>query len=80
MNYKDISNALAVLTPKAHWVLQGNDLTGLVWLDTVQTRPTDDQINVAIATYVPPTTTSSLQDQIAALQAQVAALLAAQGK
>ena len=77
MNNKDIANALVVLCPGAQWSLSGDDLSGLTWLDTIQTRPTDEAIKAAIAAYVPPL---SLQDQIAALQSQVAALLAAQGK
>jgi hypothetical protein len=75
MNNNDIANALMTLRPGAQWVLQGNDLSGLQWLDTTQTRPTDAEITAAIAAYVPP---PSLQDQIVALQAQVAALIAAQ--
>ena len=74
---KDIVNALIVLAPGAQWVVRGDTLDGIEWLDTVQTRPADDEINAAIGAYIPP---PSVQDQLAALQAQVAALLAAQGK
>jgi len=77
MNNQDIAKALQTLRLGAQWVLHGDSLTGLEWLDTVQTRPTDDEITAAIAAYVPP---PSLQDQIAALQAQIAVLIAAQGK
>ena len=77
MNNRDIINALVTLRPGAQWNLRGNTLAGIEWLDTVQTRPTDAEITAAIAAYAPP---PSLQDQIAALQAQIAALIAAQGK
>lgn len=76
MNSKEISNALAVLTPGATWNLRGDDLSGLEWLDINQVRPTDEAIIATIAAYVPPPT---MQEQIATLQAQVAALLAVSG-
>lgn len=74
MKHDDITRALSTLRPGAEWNLSGDALSGIIWLDTVQTRPTDDDILKAITVYVPPL---SLRDQVAILQAQVASLLAA---
>ncbi len=71
------AKALEVLRPGAQWVFYGEDLSTLEWLDQKQTRPTDDEIRAAMAAYIPPPT---LDEQLATLQAQVAALLAAQNK
>ena len=45
----DIGHALQVLKPKAEWTLNGNDYTGLTWLDTKQTQPTETEINSKIS-------------------------------
>ena len=42
----DITNALASLTPNAQWVLR---IDKLEWLDSVQTQPTDEEIQTEIA-------------------------------
>jgi hypothetical protein len=44
-----IVNALAANWRGAQWMLGGDDLSTLVWLDTVTPRPADDQLNAAIA-------------------------------
>lgn len=44
MNSREISLALLSLRPGAQWVLQGDDLSGLAWLDTNLSRPTDEEI------------------------------------
>lgn len=75
MNNKDIAHALSTLRPGAEWNVRGDSLAGIEWLDSQQSRPTDEEITAAIAAYTPPPT---LQEQIATLQSQVAALLAAQ--
>lgn len=49
MDHKDIVNALVILAPGSHWVLSGDDLSGLTWLDDISTRPTDDAIIAQIA-------------------------------
>lgn len=77
MIHSEIVNALTTLRPGALWDLSGDTLAGITWLDGNQTQPTNDEITAAIAAYVPPPT---LQDQIVALQTQVATLLAAQGE
>jgi len=41
-----IAKALQTLRPKAQWVLRGDELE---WLDTEQTQPTDEDIQVEIA-------------------------------
>ena len=66
--------ALNQLRPGSQWYETNGVIT---WLDTTQTRPTDDEIKACMDAYVPPL---SVQDQIATLQAQVQTLLAAQRK
>ena len=50
MNNRQIAIALAILRPNAEFNIRGNDLSGIEWLDTVQTRPTDAEITAQIAT------------------------------
>ena len=45
----DIASALQELKPGAEWVLRGNDYSGLDWLDSGQTKPTETEINDKIA-------------------------------
>ena len=40
----DITHALQSLKPGARWVLRGEDYTGLEWLDSEQTQPTETEI------------------------------------
>ena len=49
-----IPDALQALRPGAQWVLRGDSYDGLEWLDEVQTKPTEEEVN----------------DEIAALEAQ----------
>ena len=44
-----IVDALHSLKPGAEWVLRGSDYTGLEWLDSSQTKPTETEINSKIA-------------------------------
>ena len=44
-----IPDALQALRPGAEWVLRGNEYDGLEWLDTKQTKPTEEEINAEIA-------------------------------
>lgn len=44
----DIPSALQTLRPGAQWVLRGDEYSGLEWLDTVQTCPTEAEINTEI--------------------------------
>lgn len=39
-----IPDALMSLTPGAQWVLRGDGIDGLEWLDEVHTQPTDQEI------------------------------------
>ena len=41
----DIPAALQALKPGAEWVLRGDQLSGLEWLDKKQTVPTETKIN-----------------------------------
>ena len=45
----DIPSALQELKPGAEWVLRGNDYSGLEWLDSSQTKPTETEINSKIS-------------------------------
>ena len=44
-----ISTALSVLRPNSEWVLDGEDYSGLNWLDSGTTKPTETEINNKIA-------------------------------
>ncbi len=44
-----ISDALLVLTPGAEWSIDGNVYSGLNWLDTEQTKPTEEEVVQKIA-------------------------------
>ena len=45
----DIASALQELKPGAEWVLRGNEYSGLEWIDSSQTKPTETEINNKIA-------------------------------
>ena len=45
----DITHALQALKPGAQWVLRGTDYSGLEWLDSSQTKPTETEVNSKIA-------------------------------
>lgn len=44
----NIPTALMSIRPNAQWVLRGDDYSGLEWLDTEQTKPTEDEISAEI--------------------------------
>ena len=41
----DIPDALQALKPGAQWTLNGDDYSGLTWLDSSQTKPTETEVN-----------------------------------
>ena len=45
----DITDALNALKPGAQWILRGFDYTGLEWLDSKQTQPTETEVNSKIS-------------------------------
>ena len=45
----DIPSALQSLKPGAEWTLSGEDYTGLNWLDSKQTKPTETEVNSKIS-------------------------------
>ena len=45
----DIGFALRKLRPKAFWVLRGEDYSGLEWMDSSQTQPTETEVNNKIS-------------------------------
>jgi hypothetical protein len=48
MNYH-IHNALSSLRPGAEWTIAGNNLSGIIWHDEDQDRPTDSEINAEVS-------------------------------
>ena len=45
----DIGLALLSLRQGAEWVLEGEDYSGLEWLDSSQTKPTETEVNSKIS-------------------------------
>ena len=45
----DIPAALQALKPGAQWTLRGDDYSGLEWLDSSQTKPTETEVNSKIS-------------------------------
>ena len=45
----DITSALIVLKPGAQWSLNGSDYSGLEWQDSIQSKPTETEINSKIS-------------------------------
>lgn len=45
----DIPTALKSLTPGAEWIVYGEDYSGIEWLDKIQTKPTEDEVNAKVA-------------------------------
>ena len=44
-----IDKALLSLRPNAQWDLNGDDYSGIVWKDEIQTQPTLEEINAEVA-------------------------------
>lgn len=44
-----IVDALHALRPDANWYLSGEDYEGLDWLDIIQTKPTQAEVNAEVA-------------------------------
>ena len=44
-----ISDAIIELKPGADWIQRGEDYSGLEWLDSSQTKPTETEINNKIS-------------------------------
>ena len=45
----DITDAIMSLKPGAEWVLRGTEYSGLEWLDSSQTKPTETEVNIKIS-------------------------------
>ena len=45
----DITDALLALKPGAAWSLDGYDYSGLEWVDSGQTKPTETEVNSKIS-------------------------------
>jgi len=45
----DITDAIMSLKPGAEWVLRGTEYSGLEWLDSGQTKPTETEVNNKIS-------------------------------
>ncbi len=46
-----ISEALQILRPGAQWTIHDDAYEKLEWLDSIQSKPTADEINAALAYY-----------------------------
>ena len=44
-----LANAINALRPHSQYSFTNADLSTLIWLDTIQTRPTDEEILALIA-------------------------------
>ena len=44
-----IVSALKVLRPKAQWTLAGDSYDNLQWFDDIQTKPTEEEVNLKVA-------------------------------
>jgi hypothetical protein len=53
MESTHITKALADIRPGAQWALTGDTYEGLEWLDTIQSKPTLQEITQAIANPLP---------------------------
>ena len=45
----DITHALTLLKPGAQWTLRGDDYSGLEWLDSGYTKPTETEVTNKLA-------------------------------
>ena len=45
----DVTHALQELKPGAQWLVRGDDYSGLEWLDSGQTQPTETEVTNKIA-------------------------------
>ena len=45
----DITSALQALKPGAEWLLRGTEYSGLEWMDSSQTQPTETEVNSKIS-------------------------------
>ena len=45
----EITHALQELKPGAQWIVRGDDYSGLEWLDSGQTQPTETEVTNKIA-------------------------------
>ena len=45
----DITHALQELKPGAQWIVRGDDYSGLEWLDSSQTQPTETEVTNKIS-------------------------------
>ena len=50
MTASELAANLTAYKPNAQWVLYGNTYDGLVWLDQVQTKPTQEEWNTNVET------------------------------
>lgn len=51
MKNSDVATALGALRPLAQWTINGSDLSTLIWLDQIQTQPTNQEILDYIAAH-----------------------------
>lgn len=44
----DLTKALSSLKPGAQWVMRGSEYSGLEWLDSTQTKPTEVELTAEV--------------------------------
>jgi hypothetical protein len=44
MEIEQIVKSLVFIRPNAQWVISGDDINSLEWIDTEQTKPTNEEI------------------------------------
>ena len=44
-----VIDVLPILKPEAEWIVRGEDYSGIEWLDSVHTKPTETEVNNKIA-------------------------------
>jgi hypothetical protein len=49
LNELHIPAALNILRPNAQWVLRGDTIEDLEWNDTIQTKPTQEEIDIQLS-------------------------------
>lgn len=46
MTHEQLAAKITLLRPGAEWNLRGNTYEGLEWLDTIQTKPTKEELGL----------------------------------
>lgn len=67
-----LEDILQTIRPGAQWNLRGSSYDAIEWLDTVQAKPTQIEVNAALATYQKPKSEIEiLKDRITILEGKI---------